>query len=296
MHNLYGKEMKITIIGGGAIGLVLAASLENKSEVSVLVKPEKFKKLSEKGLWIVENNIKRRINAKVVNDMKEPDIVIIAVKGYDLEKTNELLNDFKGKLIICQNGLKMLDFNPPNNNEIFAIVTSIGAESLEEGITEFKGTGNTLLGNLHNVINDSKDMLNLFSTKYFKISHKTNIKNYIWLKAVINSAINPIASHHGIKNGELKKEKYWESVRELLSESVNIAKSNDINFAEEPIKLTEEIIEMTANNICSMLQDITKGRKTEINEINGALIQIGKKNDVSTRLNSEYLEKIKVLN
>ena len=57
--------------------------------------------------------------------------------------------------------------------------------------------------------------------------------------------------------------------------------------------LTQEIIEKTANNMCSMLQDVKKGRRTEINEINGILIQIGKKNNASTQLNSEYLKKIK---
>ena len=44
-----------------------------------------------------------------------------------------------------------------------------------------------------------------------------------------------------------------------------------------------------------MLQDVKKGRKTEINEINGILVQIGKKNNASTQLNSEYLKKIKAV-
>ena len=40
-----------------------------------------------------------------------------------------------------------------------------------------------------------------------------------------------------------------------------------------------------------MLQDVKRGRKTEINEINGILIQIGNKNNASTHLNSEYLKR-----
>ena len=135
--------MNVTIIGGGAIGLLLAASLDNYNEVSVLVKPEKYEQLYEKGLWIIKGNVKRKINAKVVTHVNNPDVVIIAVKGYDLEKTRKILNNFRGKVIICQNGLKMLDFNLSNNNETFAIVTSVGAECLEHGVTKFKGTGNT---------------------------------------------------------------------------------------------------------------------------------------------------------
>ena len=135
----------------------------------------------------------------------------------------------------------------------------------------------------------------LFSSHYFDIYHTKDIKKHIWLKAAINSAINPIASYHNLKNGELKKEIYWSQVKKLLAESVSIANSNGINFNNNPLDLAEEIIEKTADNFCSMLQDIKKGRKTEINEINGILYEMGKKQNVNARLNLEYLKKIKAL-
>ena len=295
MLDIYGKKMKITVIGAGAIGIVLAASLDNKNEVSVLVKPENYKRLIKKGLWIIEGNKKRKIKAKIVTEVIDSEIVLIAVKGYDLQNTKKLLDSFAGKVIICQNGLKMLDFRLSNENEIYSIVTSIGATSSEIGVSEFKGTGKTVVGGLFNVKKDSKEILELFSGYFFDISQSKDIKKEIWLKAAINSAINPIASFHNLKNGELKKSEYWTQVKELLTESVSIAKSNGIKFRNDPIDLTEEIIEKTADNLCSMLQDIKKGRKTEINEINGILCQMGKKQNIIPKLNLEYLKKIKTL-
>ena len=295
MLDIYGKKMKITVIGAGAIGIVLAASLDNKNEVSVLVKPENYKRLIKKGLWIIEGNKKRKIKAKIVTEVIDSEIVLIAVKGYDLQNTKKLLDNFTGKVIICQNGLKMLDFRLSNDNEIYSIVTSIGATSSEIGVSEFKGTGKTVVGGLFNVKKDSKEILELFSSYFFDISQSKDIKKEIWLKAAINSAINPIASFHNLKNGELKKSEYWTQVKELLTESVSIAKSNGIKFRNDPIDLTEEIIEKTADNLCSMLQDIKKGRKTEINEINGILCQMGKKQNIIPMLNLEYLKKIKTL-
>lgn len=295
MLDIYGKKMKITVIGAGAIGIVLAASLDNKNEVSVLVKPENYKRLIKKGLWIIEGNKKRKIKAKIVTEVIGSEIVLIAVKGYDLQNTKKLLDSFTGKVIICQNGLKMLDFRLSNDNEIYSIVTSIGATSSEIGVSEFKGTGKTVVGGLFNVKKDSKEILELFSSYFFDISQSKDIKKEIWLKAAINSAINPIASFHNLKNGELKKSEYWTQVKELLTESVSIAKSNGIKFRNDPIELTEEIIEKTADNLCSMLQDIKKGRKTEINEINGILCQMGKKQNIIPKLNLEYLKKIKTL-
>ena len=295
MLAVHGNKMKITIIGAGAIGIVLAASLETKNEVSVLVKPENYNKLAKKGLWIIEGDEKRKIKAKIITKVIDTEIVIIAVKGYDLQNTKKLLDSFTGKVIICQNGLKMLDFNLSNNNKIYSIVTSIGAISSELGVSEFKGTGKTIVGGLFNVKEDSTKISDLFSSYYFDIYHTKDIKKHIWLKAAINSAINPIASYHNLKNGELKKEEYWSQVKKLLAESVSIANSNGINFNNNPLDLAEEIIEKTADNFCSMLQDIKKGRKTEINEINGILYEMGKKQNVKARLNLEYLKKIKAL-
>ena len=69
MLAVHGNKMKITIIGAGAIGIVLAASLETKNEVSVLVKPENYNKLAKKGLWIIEGDEKRKINAKIISSV-----------------------------------------------------------------------------------------------------------------------------------------------------------------------------------------------------------------------------------
>ena len=117
--------MKITVIGPGAIGLVLAGSLDSKNQVSVLTKPEAYEKLKQKGLWIKERNKKRKINAKISTEIDDSEIVIIAVKGYDLNTAVNLLHNFKGKVVICQNGLKMLNLNLEHSNDIYAIVTSM---------------------------------------------------------------------------------------------------------------------------------------------------------------------------
>ena len=295
MLDLHGNKMKITVIGAGAIGMVLAASLDTKNEVSVLVKPENYNRLAKKGLWIIEGDEKRKIKAKIVTKVIDSEIVIIAVKGYDLQNTKKLLDRFTGMVLICQNGLKMLDFNLSNKNEIYSIVTSIGATSSELGVSEFKGTGKTIVGGLFNVKKDSSKISDLFSSYYFNIYHSKDIKKHIWLKAVINSAINPIASYHNLKNGELEGEEYWSQVKMLLAESVSIANSNGIYFNSNPLDLAEEIIEKTADNFCSMLQDIKKGSKTEINEINGILYEMGKKQNINAKLNLQYLKKIKTL-
>jgi len=293
MLNLYRTKMKITIIGPGAIGLLLASSLEELNDVSLLVKKKHYEVLNKNGLWIEKGKNKRKINAKIITEMEDPEVVIIAVKSYDLQATKKILRTFKGKIIICQNGLKMLDYNPGNSNDILAMVTSVGAVSLKLGITEFMGTGNTVIGNLNGTDNRTWNLENLFTKEYFEILPVTNIVEHIWLKATINSAINPIASFHNLRNGKLSEEKYWKSVEKLLNESITIAKANNIKFPESPREAAKRIIDKTPNNLCSMLQDLKKGQRTEIDEINGIIVKTGRKYNLMTTMNDKYLQKVK---
>ena len=284
--------MKITIIGPGAIGLLLASSLEKHNDVSVLVKEKHYDVLIERGLWIKNGNKKKRIKANIVTEIKDSEIAIIAVKCYDLESTKKILSNFKGKIIICQNGLKMLEYNSDNDNDVFSIVTSVGAVSLELGISEYMGAGTTVIGNLNNEDKRTFNIDKLFSEDYFEIFPVENIIEYIWLKAIINSAINPIAALHNLKNGQLSESKYWKSVKELLTESMNIAKENNVQLSKNPLEETKKIISKTPENLCSMLQDLKKGQKTEINEINGIIVRIGHAKNLDTTLNQKYLDKI----
>ena len=91
MLAIHGNNMKITVIGAGAIGIVIAASLDTKNEVSVLVKPENYNKLVKNGIWIIEGDKKRKIMAKIVTEVIDSEIVIISVKSYDLQSTKKLL-------------------------------------------------------------------------------------------------------------------------------------------------------------------------------------------------------------
>lgn len=285
--------MKITIIGPGAIGLLLASSLQERNDVSMLVKRKHYDTLNKNGLWIKKGEEKRKIRTKIITEMENPDVVIIAVKSYDLQTTKKILRTFKGKIIICQNGLKMLEYKPENSNDILTIVTSVGAISLELGITEFMGTGNTVIGNLSDTDKRTWNLETLFTKEYFEILPVTNIVEHIWLKATINSAINPIASVHSLRNGKLSEGKYWRLVEELLKESIKIAKANNIEFPENPLEATKKIIDKTPNNLCSMLQDLKKGQKTEIDEINGIIVKTGEKYNLMTTINNEYLQKVK---
>ncbi|MCS5551545.1 MAG: hypothetical protein NZ811_08535, partial [Gammaproteobacteria bacterium] len=87
--------MKITVIGPGAIGTLLAALLSNTNvEISLLVK-RKHKELLRDGKIVLDNFRGRRLEKKIkiITKLDDPDWIILAVKSYDVDNLIELLRN-----------------------------------------------------------------------------------------------------------------------------------------------------------------------------------------------------------
>ena len=80
----------------------------------------------------------------------------------------------------------------------------------------------------------------------------------------------------------------------ICRESSIVANVSGIPIKEkELVDLTHRVVESTARNSSSMLQSIRRGRETEIDSINGRIVEIGEKKGVDPVLNKILLYLIK---
>ena len=290
--------MKITVIGPGAIGTLLAALLSNTNvEISLLVKP-KHKELLRDGKIVLDNFKGRRLEKKIkiITKLDNPDWIILAVKSYDVDNLIELLRNSSAPILCCQNGIKTyLQLTEKiGKDRIAYMVTGIGSSKIETGEAEFRGSGFTFIGEASGVA--SPRLINL--SEVIKKSGITceivdDVLSYVWLKTIINSSINPVAAHAKVSNGELKKPELNKIVHKICMESTMISTEIGIDLPLEPWSEIEKIIRNTAENKCSMLQDLENGRQTEIDAINGEIVRIADCNGLNAIYNKEFIEKIK---
>jgi 2-dehydropantoate 2-reductase len=288
--------MNITIVGAGALGNLLATKLSKNNEVKLIVKAKHADLIENQEILfrdIKGNIIKSKI--KIGTNIENCDLIILCVKSYDAKILIQKLSYLDTPLLLCQNGLKTLNYALENIDEkrLSYLVTGNGISKIKAGISEHKGLGFTYLGNLsklksnilHNISNSLKE-------QDMDCSIVENIEEYVWLKTVINSAINPIATLGEVKNGELRNPGLNDEVKNLCVESSNIASSNGINLPLDPWQEINKIIEKTANNKCSMLQDLENNQQTEIDSINGELIRIGEKLSINPIYNQQVFSEI----
>ena len=143
----------------------------------------------------------------------------------------------------------------------------------------------------------ARDIVRAFRLCGLRAQAKRNVLGEIWGKAVVNACINPTAAVLRVRNGRLlESETITHFMRDVCRECEGVAESAGISLPNAHMSpRVRAICKDTANNVSSMLQDVQSGKRTEIQQINGAFCSIGKEWDVPTPLNETLVAMVECL-
>lgn len=308
--------MKIVIVGPGAIGSLLAAHLlklntsskqEEKNSIWLLdYKEERAEKIANLGLNIegISGNwqVKPNISADV-NEIGPADIFIICVKSYDTKKAAESIRPIikdSSAILTLQNGMGNVEIiaETAGLDKVIAGTTNLAATLLDSGKVRFTGKGETTIGRTDSKMTvQMRSIRNLFNSAGLETKISRDIKGLIWSKLIINSAINPLTAILHLNNGSLTElEATRRIMREAVTESVRIAKRKRIKLSfDDPLAKVEAVAEATSANISSMLADVLRKKRTEIDSINGVIVRQGKELNIPVPVNQMLLDLVKAI-
>lgn len=298
--------MKIVVFGAGAIGSLIGALLSKNNDVILIGRPAHVHAIQKNGLKIQgKTRLSRQIPAAVSPEeiTFSPDLLLLTVKSYDTEEAMKHIQPFiSDKLIVCsfQNGLDNIEKIEKivNRKQIIAGITTHGAQFITPGVIRHTGLGRTILGELDGEITPRIQRIAAVFTKAgIPTAVSKDIVTDLWKKAIVNSSINPLTAIFTCKNGYLLQNPILTGIMEQICvESTHIAKTHGIPVhSDEMLAITKEVVTNTAHNYSSMLQSIEKGKKTEIDSINGKIVETGSQHNCETFLNQIVMFLIKTL-
>ena len=282
--------MKIVMFGAGAIGGLMGAHLAQAHEVTLVCREKHAQAINSRGLKITGiSDIHVHPKAVLSPDgLEHPDILFLTVKAYDTEKAIHDALPLIGpdtKIVSLQNGLGNLEAIAQvlPDAAIIGGVTSHGAILREPGIIEHTGRSYTVVGG-----QEAKTIANLLTDMNIETMVVDNIHIQIWYKAIVNSVINPIGTLMKDRNGLLLRDERFQALaRQIVSEGIAVAEARGITLCPE--YAWERVIQVaseTSENICSMRFDVERGKKTEIDQMNGAIARYGSEHGISTPANA----------
>ena len=292
--------MKIAIIGAGAMGCLYGAKLSESPENEVIlidIWKDHIETINEKGLIIEENGETIHYDRlKGTLDASEAGICDLAIVFVKSTLTSEGIKSNKAVFgpdtvaLTLQNGLGNIDIisNEIGAQNVIGGTTAHGATVLGPGRIFHAGNGKTIIGELRG---ETTNRIRIIADTFIKVGLETEISNnvlgLIWDKLLVNVGINALTGITGLNNGELLDYPEIEILLEAAvqeAHSVAIAKGIKLSYPDT-VGHTKEVCKATAANKSSMLQDILNKKKTEIDMINGMIVQDGASLGISTPVN-----------
>jgi 2-dehydropantoate 2-reductase len=286
--------MRIVIVGSGAMGALFGARFSATGHHVTLYDTwqEHVDAINRNGLSIEGLDgatvVRYRIPASATppEEIETAELVLVMVKAYDTFNALKPLADRIAPaafVLSLQNGLGNLEqirAALPGHDRILIGTTAHGSTVVSPGRIRHAGKGMTTFGDPTLPATPRfplTGLRNTFQKAGFETQLATNVYSAIWAKLVSNVAINPISALTGLRNGELLHDPDVVTiVEQVVSETVAVMQAAGVPaVADDYLRHARDVMEGTHDNLSSMLQDIRRGRRTEIDAINGAVVRLG---------------------
>jgi len=233
-------------------------------------------------------------------DVPTPDLIVVTVKAYQTERAireAEALVGQRTRVLTLQNGLgnvEALEAVVPRE-QILAGATSHGVTYLEPGHVHHAGVGYLRVGSPTGDVKAAEQVAHAFTECGLPAEPVADVMAEIWAKVIVNVGINPITAITGLRNGGLLEvRELKELMQHACEEAVQVAAAAGVRLpGDDPLYRTLQVASLTAGNKSSMLQDIERGRRTEIDALSGAIVRLGLKHGVDTPVNASLVALVK---
>lgn len=319
--------MRTAIIGAGAVGSIVGGLLTKAGRDVTLIDqwPEHVAAMKAHGLRLSgacgEHTIPvRALHIHELQSVTAPfDAVFIAVKSYDTEWAAQLglgyLSRPHGVVVDFQNGIN--DYRVAavvGRERALGCVVLMGAGMYEPGHAMRTDTGNDgfKIGEHDGVDSPRARQLATMMQDVASTEVTTNLWGNRWSKLTLNCMVNPLSALSGLGSSEVRTDAETRRIGVFVAaEAIEVGRA--CGHEVEPIydipaqrfveashgkgldELARDIAadaKMRSGGRPSMLQDVMKGRRTEIDYLNGYVSAEGRRVGIRTPINDAVVAAI----
>lgn len=300
--------MRIVIVGPGAMGCLFAAFLSKSGEELWILDKDKERaaRVSQQGIIIEGISGNWQVPVRATADVKEiekADLIIVCVKSYDTKaaimQARPLVTD-NTQVLTLQNGIGNIEIisEVVGMDKVIGGVTNQGATLVDTAHIRHAGRGETVIGRVDGKIPvEMRSIREIFNKVGLETRISRDIKGLLWSKLIINVGINALTAITRLNNGRLIEfEGTHRILREAVLEATRIAKRKRIKLIyDDPLAKVEAVCEATAANVSSMLQDVLRRKRTEIDFINGVIVRHAQELGIPAAVNSILVDLVKTI-
>ena len=293
--------MNIAVIGAGAVGCYYGGMLARAGHRVVLIaRPQHAAAITQHGLRLQTTSFDEQVLLTASTDpsaLQGADVVLFCVKSPDTEATGVLICPHlaPGALVMClQNGVDNADrlraMLP--QHAVAAAVVYVATEMAGPGHVRHHGRGEL-------VIEPSlrSDVLaGAFIAAGVPTEISANVRGALWAKLILNCAYNAVSAITQLPYGQTVPGPGVQDVmRDVVAECLAVAQAEGVQIPGDVQAAIQKIADTMPSQFSSTAQDLARGKHTEIDYLNGFIVQRGHALGVPTPANRVLWTLVKLL-
>ncbi|SHN65694.1 ketopantoate reductase family protein [Bradyrhizobium erythrophlei] len=282
--------MKIAVMGAGAVGCYYGFKLARAGHDVVLVgRPQHVEAIERHGLRLEAQTFDERIRVSARTEasaVEGAQLVLFCVKSTDTESGAAAIRPhlaLDALVLSLQNGVENADrLRALLPQEVIAAAVYVGTEMAGPGHVRHHGRGELVIGQSR----ASDHVARALIAAGVPTDISDNVRGALWAKLITNCAYNALSAITQLPYGRLVKcEGVTVVMRDLVDECVAVAKADGVMIPGDIGMAVRKIAETAAGQYASTAQDLARGKRTEIDHLNGLIVRRGEALNVATPAN-----------
>ena len=299
--------MVVAVIGCGAVGSLFAANLATLDDVEVWaydLAEEHVDAINRAGLRLTgAGEVTGRLRAtSVAGELPPCDFGIVATKAMHTDAAvAATAHAFaNGCVATVQNGIGNEEVLARHVERVIRGTTFPAGKLIAPGVVQWDVKGETALGPFEERPAPLEEVERLADacTRGGMPTHALeDARGAQWRKLIFNAASNAIGALTGLTHGRIAEPPTRDLAWAVMAEGRAVADAQGITLDMSPEELFDFAArkEVAYDHKPSMLQDVEAGRQTEIDFLNGAIVDFGERHGVDAPLNRALTALVKGL-
>ncbi|MEF8785748.1 MAG: ketopantoate reductase family protein [Haloarculaceae archaeon] len=268
--------MDIVVVGAGSLGSLVGGLLARAHDVTLVGRDPHISAVRESGLQILGAVETTVWPGAMTTSPDSADAAVVTVKAGDTASAADTLADTAlDAALSLQNGMGNETVLAERLScPVLAGTCTYGARLTEPGRVECTGVGEVVLGARDGGSSKLADSVGTaFSAADVRTTVATDMPRRLWEKLAVNAGINATTALARVENGALVDGPAGETARAAAREVARVARNEGVALSESvAAEAVADVAETTAANTSSMYQDVLAGESTEIDAINGYVV------------------------
>ena len=298
--------MKFAVMGAGAVGCYYGGMLARAGhDVLLIARPQHVEAIAKSGLRLQTLTFDEQVQLQAsveASAVQGADVVLFCVKSSDTEAAGRLMQPFlqADTLVLClQNGVDNADrlrVLLPQQQGVAAAVVYVATEMAGPGHVKHNGRGDLVIEPSGSSAAVADALMSALLGAGIPAVFSNNVRGELWAKLILNCAYNAVSAIAQLPYGKTVAGVGVQDVmRDVVAECLAVAAADGVQVAGDVHQAVSKLAGSMPNQSSSTAQDLARGKPTEIDYLNGFIVQRGQALGVATPANRVLWALVKLL-